>query len=105
MTAAAAAFQGRTEMKFENMIKQANPLETTPMTANEIIAIAADHLRIAIESNRDFFRSSAELCLEDARYYAAHDKPASARERALKSLAYSIGIAHPDYQRAAADSR
>lgn len=78
-----------------------NPHGAPAMTAAEIIALAADHLRLAIESNRDFFRSSAELCLEDARYYAAHDA-AAARRRALKSLAYSIGILHPDYRRAAA---
>jgi hypothetical protein len=46
--------------------------------------------------------SSARLCLADAiELYDAGDFEA-AKRRALKSLAYSIGICHPDYRRAAA---
>ena len=46
--------------------------------------------------------SSAQCCLEDAYYLIRRHDFAAARERAIKSLAYSIGILHPDYQKATA---
>lgn len=44
---------------------------------------------------------SARLCLADS--VALYDQGdwQHARSRALKSLAYSVGVLHPDYQRAA----
>jgi hypothetical protein len=44
-------------------------------------------------------RSSAKLCLDDAYAALGAGNDAVAKARALKSLAYSVGIAHPDYIR------
>ena len=44
--------------------------------------------------------TSAQCCLEDAYYLIRRHDFAAARQRALKSLAYSVGILHADYQRA-----
>ena len=46
--------------------------------------------------------SSAELALHDATCLLVDGNHDAARFRALKSLAYSIGITHPDYIAAAA---
>lgn len=46
---------------------------------------------------------SALLCFKDANNLYLRGEFASARTRALKALAYSVGILHPDYLRAAAD--
>jgi hypothetical protein len=45
--------------------------------------------------------SSARLCLADAVALFDAGKLTLAKERALKSIAYSVGICHPDYERAA----
>lgn len=42
-------------------------------------------------------RSSAELCLSDARGLLARGHETLAHVRAMRSLAYSIGVFHPDY--------
>ena len=42
--------------------------------------------------------SSARLCLSDAVALANNGDYDGARIRALKSIAYSVGILHPDYQ-------
>lgn len=50
------------------------------------------------EESRDA-EASARLCLADAvKLYDAGDYEAAQR-RALKSLAYSVGVFHPDYHR------
>lgn len=74
------------------------------MTTNDVIRLAQKHLPGgAVES-------SAHVCLADA--IRLFNRPMvtvadfiadldAARARALKSLAYSVGIMHPDYRRAA----
>jgi hypothetical protein len=65
------------------------------MSASTIITIARKHL------GSGQMESSARLCLADA--VAMHDSGdlESAKSWALKSLAYSVGIFHPDYKKAA----
>jgi len=64
------------------------------MNTSEIITLARKHLGTGVMD------SSARLCLSDA--VTAHDAGdyEHAKSRALKSIAYSVGIAHPDYIRA-----
>lgn len=65
------------------------------MTTNDLIRLARKHV-----DNAAPMHSSAVLCLSDAlRLYEAGDY-VHARKRALRSLAYSVGILHSDYQRA-----
>jgi hypothetical protein len=64
--------------------------------APEIVALARQHVEKAE------MLSSAKLCLTDAEMWLARGDYANARVRALKSLAYSIGVLHPDYRKAAA---
>lgn len=63
------------------------------MTTRDVFALAVKHLGGDMES-------SARLCLADARQLEAQDREDDARRRALDSLRYSVGIGHPDYQRA-----
>lgn len=42
--------------------------------------------------------NSARLCLSDAIYNYDKGDYASAYRRALKSIAHSVGVFHPDYQ-------
>lgn len=65
------------------------------MKVSEIIKLARQH------SNEGSMVSSAQLCLSDAVEMQRLGHPEYARKRALKSLAYSVGMFHPDYQRAA----
>jgi hypothetical protein len=58
------------------------------MTASEIIAIAKKHKGK---------NSSADLCLLDAIYCEQQNLEDHAKKRAIHSLAYSVGIFHPDY--------
>jgi hypothetical protein len=46
--------------------------------------------------------SSAYLCLADAIAQSNAGDLANAKARAIKSLAYSVGVFHPDYKRASA---
>lgn len=63
------------------------------MNLNKILTLARKHLGGAMES-------SARVCLADAiRFQDLGDYDLAAR-RALKSLAYSIGILHCNYARA-----
>lgn len=66
------------------------------MNASDAIALARKNL-LAMNGG---MVSSAELCLSDA--IAAYDKGdyENAKTRAVKSLAYSVGILHRDYRRA-----
>lgn len=63
------------------------------MNATQIISLARRYLGTANES-------SARICLADAIKLQNAGDIASARSRALKSLQYSVGIFHSDYQRA-----
>jgi hypothetical protein len=66
------------------------------MNTKPILDLARKHVATTPEHE-----GSARLCLADAvALYDAGDWQ-HARSRALKSLAYSIGILHPDYRRAA----
>jgi hypothetical protein len=67
----------------------------TRLSVSDAIISARAHV-----SNGCRMESSARLCLADA--VALFDKGdhEAAGQRAVKSLAYSVGILHPDYQRA-----
>lgn len=61
--------------------------------AHNTIVLARKHL------GEGSMESSARLCLAEAiKLYDAGDYDA-AQARALKSLAYSVGVFHPDYHR------
>jgi hypothetical protein len=66
------------------------------MTTIAIIALAKSHL------GRGVMDTSAELCLTDALCWEEAGRLDLARERAIKSLAYSVGVFHPSYLRAVA---
>jgi hypothetical protein len=59
----------------------------------DVIAIARRHV-----DNGAPMESSARLCLADAVVLNNHGEIGRARGRALRSLAYSIGVHHPDYK-------
>ena len=63
------------------------------MTLEQIIILARKNLGGDMES-------SARLCLEDAINLRDAGKYDYAAKRAINSLAYSVGVFHPDYQRA-----
>lgn len=65
-----------------------------------IIRRASLAIRLATEHcNSD----SARLCLADAIALVNKNDYENATQRAVKSLAYSVGIFHPDYKRAKGD--
>ena len=64
-----------------------------------MIEIAAENVE------RATMMSSAILCLNDAVNALMAGNIDVAKERALKSMAYSLGIAHPLYLAAAAEVR
>lgn len=63
------------------------------MDSNEIISLAQKH------ADRTG-NTSAQLALQDAKSCLERGLDEYARGRALTSLGHSIGILHPDYQRA-----
>jgi hypothetical protein len=65
------------------------------VSTSQIIALAERHAPAAT------MRSSAELCLSDARFLAATGRDEAARVKALRSLSFSVGVFHADYGRAA----
>lgn len=66
------------------------------MNTNEVIILARKHVNGAAGE----MKSSALVCLQDAIMCQYQGDLATAKERALKSLAYSVGVFHPDYRRA-----
>lgn len=64
------------------------------MNTDKVIILARKHLGGTMES-------SARLCLSDAIELVNAGDLAGAKVRALKSLAYSVGILHADYIKAA----
>jgi hypothetical protein len=66
------------------------------MQVSQVLILARKHL------GGGTMESSARLCLSDAVALADDGKLEDAKVRALKSLAYSVGIIHPDYTKAAA---
>ena len=67
-------------------------LEKIMRTTDFVIRLARLHL----EKNKEM-HSSARLCLDDAVILANNGNYESARIRALKSIAYSVGYFHTDY--------
>jgi hypothetical protein len=71
------------------------------MNANKVLEIARKHV-----GNGAAMESSARLCLADAvamRDTAeTYDEMVASARTALRSLSYSVGIFHADYQRVAA---
>lgn len=65
------------------------------MPWEEVIATAEKHS----QNENIVMKSSALACLEDAKKAADRYMYATARNWAAKSLAYSVGISHPDYIR------
>lgn len=64
------------------------------MHIHEVLDLAANHAR-------EGMTGSAMICLDDAQALAAQGRFEDARRRAERSLAYSVGIYHPDYTRVA----
>jgi hypothetical protein len=58
---------------------------------HEILEIAKSHI------GKGYMVSSAQLCYDDAYALFMEQKYDQAKERALKSIAYSVGIFHEDY--------
>ena len=65
------------------------------MHINEIIALAGKHIGTGAAMD-----SSARLCLADAVALRNANKFDDAKRRAIKSLGYSVGLFHADYQAA-----
>lgn len=61
------------------------------MNIDDVLVIARKHL------GKGVMDSSARLCLEDAIQLVEAGNFEAARTRALKSIAYSVGIFHDDY--------
>ena len=70
--------------------------EGSTVNADKVIVLARKHLGTGVMD------SSARLCLNDAIELQAEGMLDYAKARALKSLAYSVGVFHQDYQRASA---
>lgn len=64
------------------------------MQITDLLQLAAVHV------HEGSMATSAALCLEDARDEYEDGRFRSARRMALKSLAFSVGVFHPDYVRA-----
>lgn len=65
------------------------------MTTNQVIILARKHL------GKGTMESSARLCLSDAIRLQGEGRLTDAKDRALRSIRYSVGILHADYERAA----
>ena len=63
------------------------------MNAHQVIELAKKHV-----DNGAAMSTSARLCLDDAIALQAQGKCTEARNRAVKSLQYSVGIFHEDYR-------
>ena len=60
------------------------------MKANEIIILANNHLDQAMYS-------AAKFCLAEAERFYREGQHGLAKKKATLSLAYSVGLSHPDY--------
>lgn len=63
------------------------------MNSYEVIQLAKKHA-----NNGSEMQSSAQVCLKDAEELQRQGKCVEARNRAVKSLEYSVGVFHPDYK-------
>lgn len=64
------------------------------ISTDKVFALARKHL------GSGAMESSARICLEDAMALNERGLLDLARARALKSIAYSVGVFHADYRRA-----
>lgn len=72
---------------------------TTPAAQRFNIGVRA-HYAICIaegHAHKAEMRSSADLCIADAKACAVRGDYAAAAKRAAESMAYSVGVFHPDY--------
>ena len=89
-----------------NKITTASPslnFSEVPMTASSFTfaeAYTVLLLHLARKHAEDTKQSSALLCLADAETLYARGELVQARQRALESLKYSVGVFHPDYLQA-----
>lgn len=72
---------------------------TASNTAASIIGLAQKH--VEDPHNAATMKSSAALRLADAKQLEQNGFPTMAQRAALDSLAYSVGVMHDDYQKAA----
>lgn len=63
------------------------------LKAENLIALAEHHARVTVG-----WKSSAELCINDASSLLLAGRYEDAGTAALRSLKYSIGILHTDYR-------
>lgn len=68
------------------------------MRAAAVIELVQQHISEAIQA------SSAAICLRDAQQLLADGNERYAVRRALKALAYCVGVLHPAYAAATAPS-
>ena len=68
------------------------------MNTKEIIELAEKHVE------KEEYLTSSELCLNDAKELLASGKEGYATDRAIDSLRFSVGVFHPDYQKAWCDA-
>jgi hypothetical protein len=76
-------------------MNSANTTEGRTMNTETAIILARKHVH-----NGAAMQSSAELCLTDAIRLFEAGSLALAKDRAIKSLGYSVGVFHADYARA-----
>lgn len=65
------------------------------MNTQQVIVLARKHA-----TNGAAMQSSAQLCLADAVRFFDDGEYKFAKAAAIRSLGYSVGILHADYQRA-----
>lgn len=70
---------------------------TTRETATAAIELAKKHA-----SNGAAMQSSAVLCLSDAVLFRSSECYGLAKDWAIRSLSYSVGMFHADYKKASA---
>lgn len=70
------------------------------MNSFEVIELARKHVNNDSATQSSATQSSALSCLREAEALQAQGKCVHARNRAVKSLQYSVGILHPDYKAA-----
>jgi len=64
------------------------------MNTDQVLALARKHL------GKCSMESSARLCLQDAVKLKDDGELRLARERAMRSIAYSVGVFHADFKKA-----
>lgn len=67
------------------------------MNVQAVMILARNNL-----GNGGLLNTSARVCMADAVKLYDEGNYVDAKRRAIQSLAYSVGIAHPDYAKASA---